>query len=140
MDIKSAKIFNFEYIVQDSDLDIFHHVNNSKYFVIFEKARWDFITNNGFTVEKIQKEKRGPVLLEVKVRFKRELKSGDVINIVSQASEFDGRFLTVHQIMKRDSENCCEAFFKLGFFDTEKRKMLHPDKEWIEACGIILEE
>ena len=130
--------FKFEYQIQEKDLDIFGHVNNANYFIIFEMARWDFITKNGFGLERVMKEQRGPVLLESKVRFRKELKNRDQIIIHSQAEEYDGRFLTLHQQMKRDQRLCCDAHFKIAFFDTAARKMLTPAPEWLKACGIIL--
>ena len=131
--------FKFNYQIEEKDLDVFGHVNNANYFRIFEMARWDFITENGFGLERIMKENRGPVLLEASIRFRKELKNRDQIIIHSQAKEFDGRFLTLNQQMKRDGRLCCEANFKLAFFDTVARKMLTPDLEWLKACGIIEE-
>ncbi len=131
------KEFLFEYQIQEKDLDVFAHVNNANYFIIFEMARWDFITKNGFGLERVMKEKRGPVLLETQVRYRKELKNRDKIVIHSQAQNFDGRFLTLKQQMKRDGKLCCEAHFKIAFFDTEARKMLVPDPEWLKACGVI---
>lgn len=129
--------FQFNYQIQEKDLDVFGHVNNANYFVIFEMARWDFITKNGFGLDRVMREKRGPVLLESNVRYRKELKNRDRIVVHSQAIEFDGRFMTLKQEMKRDERLCCEAIFKIAFFDTQLRKMLTPDREWLKACGII---
>ena len=46
----------FEFVVQETHLDSFGHMNNAVYLEIFENARWDFIHNRGFGYKHIQQE------------------------------------------------------------------------------------
>jgi len=136
MQIKSRKTYEFEYIIKETDLDVFGHVNNANYLKIYELARWDFIEKNGFGLERIKKEMKGPVLLEVKLNFRRELKNREKIKVKSFADKIDGKFMWLSQEMIRGEDLCSKASFMVAYFDLKERKMLPPSPEWLAACGI----
>ncbi len=136
MQIKSKKTYEFEYTIQETDLDVFGHVNNANYLKIYELARWNFIERNGFGLDRIKKELKGPVLLEVTVNFRRELKNRDKIKVISVADKIEGKFMWLKQEMRRGEDLCSKATFTVAFFDLKSRKMLPPSNEWLAACGI----
>ena len=141
MEILKAEKFEFNYQVQEKDLDVFGHVNNANYLNYYEMARWDFITKNSFGLDLIMKERKGPVLLGVDLQFRRELKNRDQIVITSQAEKIDSRkFFHLYQEMIRveDQKLASKATFTVAYFDLNKRKMLAPDEKWLKACGITL--
>ena len=76
------KIFEYTVLILESHLDSFGHMNNATYLKLYEEARWDFITANGFGLEVIQREQKGPVILDLQVRFKREIKNREKIKKV----------------------------------------------------------
>ena len=80
-------VFEYEVLIREMHLDSFGHVNNAAYVMLYEEARWDFITKNGFGLDYIQKQQAGPVILDLSVRFKRELKNREKIIIKSKAVE-----------------------------------------------------
>ena len=128
----------FEYRVQVKEfhLDTFGHVNNAMYLALYEEARWDFITQNGFGLDRIKSEKAGPVLLETTVKFKRELINREWITITSNPGEVNGKLMTIHQFMlKSDGKIASEASFVIGFMDLKERKLVAPPPEWLAACG-----
>ncbi len=43
----------YEVLILESYLDSFGHVNNAAYLTLFEEARWDFITKNGYGLNKV---------------------------------------------------------------------------------------
>ena len=67
---------NFEYTLQikEHHLDSFGHVNNAVYLALYEEARWELITHNGYGMDEVKKFRQGPVVLDVKVRFRKEMK------------------------------------------------------------------
>ncbi len=139
MKIVSAEEFQYHYQVLGTDLDVFGHVNNARYLNIYEMARWDFIESRGFGLKKIQKEKKGPVLLNVNLQFRRELKNLDKIIVNSKAIKIEGKYMTLYQEMMRGEDLCSKAEFLVGFFDMQMRKLLTPSQEWLDTCGVILE-
>lgn len=132
------EIFEFEVVIKESHLDSFGHVNNAVYVQLYEEARWDFITKNGFGLDVIQRDQVGPVLLDLKVRFKREIKNREVIRICSQSIELvSPKIMVLEQKMFNASGKVAsEALFTVGFFDMKTRKLIDASPEWLRAVGI----
>jgi len=117
--------------VKEFHLDTFGHVNNAQYLALYEEARWDFITANGFGLDRIKNEKAGPVLLETTVKFKRELVNREWITIQSSPGEVNGKFMVINQVMiKGDGKIASEASFTVGFMDLKERKLVVPPPDW----------
>ena len=132
------EIFEYELVIKESHLDSFGHVNNAAYVQIYEEARWDFITKNGFGLEVIQKDQVGPVLLDLQVKFKREIKNREIIKIQSQTRELmNSKMMILEQKMiKSDGRIASEAVFTVGFFDMKLRKLIDASPSWLKAVGI----
>jgi YbgC/YbaW family acyl-CoA thioester hydrolase len=131
-------IFEYDVQIKEIHLDSFGHVNNAVYVQLYEEARWDFITKNGFGLEVIQREQVGPVLLDLQVRFKREIKNREFIKIQSQTREIiSSKIILLEQKMiNSDGKIASEALFTVGFFDMQERKLITPPQEWLAAVGI----
>jgi acyl-CoA thioester hydrolase len=130
--------FKFDYRVQVKEfhLDTFGHVNNAMYLVLYEEARWDFITTNGFGLDRIKADKMGPVIIEAQVKFKRELVNREWINIQSCPGEVNGKLMEINQqIVRPDGKVASEAKFLVGFMDLKERKLIVPPQDWLKACG-----
>lgn len=130
--------FEYEVLIQEFHLDSFGHVNNAVYVELYEEARWDFITKNGFGLDYIQKHQMGPVILDLQVRFKRELKNREKIKIISCTKEIvSPKIMVLEQIMfKPDGKVASEAIFTVGFFDMKERKLVNSSPEWLKAIGV----
>lgn len=123
--------------ISESHVDSFGHLNHARYFELFEQARWDIITERGFGIETINQTKTGPVILEVNVRFMRELAPREAVVIRSELISYErkvGKFR--QQIVKADGGVACDAVFSFGLFDLERRKLVDPSPEWAHAVGI----
>ena len=131
-------IFEYDVQIKEIHLDSFGHVNNAVYVQLYEEARWDFITKNGFGLGVIQREQVGPVLLDLQVRFKREIKNREFIKIQSQTREIiSSKIILLEQKMiNSDGKIASEALFTVGFFDMQERKLITPPQEWLAAVGI----
>jgi YbgC/YbaW family acyl-CoA thioester hydrolase len=132
------EIFEYKVEIKENHLDSFGHVNNAIYVQLYEEARWDFITKNGFGLEKIQRDQVGPVLLDLKVRFKREIKNRETILITSQSIEIISPKIMVleQKMLKADGKVASEAIFTVGFFDMKERKLIDASADWMKAVGI----
>ena len=118
-------------------LDTFGHVNNATYLQLFEEARWDWITQNGYGLERVQRERKGPTILEINLVFRRELKNRQWIEIVSWMQDYPSRVGTcLQQMLDPDGKVLCEARLVIGLFDLEARKMIQPTPEWRAALGL----
>ncbi len=134
----SSATFEYDVLIREVHLDSFGHVNNAAYIMLYEEARWDFITKNGFGLDVIEKVQMGPVILDLKVRFKRELKNREEIKIISRPIEIvSPKILILEQSMiKADGKVSSDALFTVGFFDMRERKLINATPEWLEAVGI----
>ena len=132
------EIFEYEVVIKENHLDFLGHVNNTVYVQLYEEARWDFITKNGFGLDVIQRHQVGPILLDLKVRFKREIKNREVIRIQSQSIELISPKIMVleQKMLKADGKVASEALFTVGFFDMQARKLTDASPEWLKAVGI----
>jgi thioesterase-3 len=135
---RGLSIFHHEYpvLIRESHLDVFGHVNNAAYLQIFEEARWDWITRNGFGLKEIRERGIGPVVLEAKVRFQREATNRESMVVKSRTLVYDGKVGKVEQVMFRaDGKACCTAEFTIALFDMKARKLIAPTAEWLKAVG-----
>ena len=131
-------VFEYEVEIKEHHLDSFGHVNNAVYVKLYEEARWDFITKNGYGLEVITRTQKGPVLLDLKVRFKRELKNRERITIHSKVIEIvNSKMVVLEQVMKKaDGKISSEAVFTIGFFDMKERKLVDASPEWLKSIGL----
>lgn len=131
-------IFEYQVLIRENHLDSFGHVNNAVYVQLYEEARWDFITKNGFGLDVVQQHQKGPVLLDLQVRFKREIKNRELIKITSQTIEIrNSKIMKLEQKMfKADGKIASEALFTVGFFDLKERKLINAEPEWLIAIGV----
>lgn len=131
-------IFEYELQIKESHLDSFGHVNNAVYLELYEEARWDIITKNGYGLEHVQKTQKGPVILDIKIRFRRELKNREKIIIKTQVKEIvNSKIVVLEQSMiKEDGKTASDAIFSIGFFDMKERKLIDASSEWLKSIGV----
>lgn len=130
------KKFEHQVIIRETLLDIYGHVNNAAYFQLLEESRWDFITQQGYGLDKINQLKIGPVLLETKAKFLKELKGREQVTISMQVLEYRGKISRIQQLItKADGQVATEAEFTVALFDLRQRKLVEPTPEWLDAIG-----
>jgi thioesterase III len=128
----------YEILIVERHLDTFGHVNNATYLDLLEAARWDWITANGYGLERIRELKHGPTILEIRMQFKREILNRQRIKISSWVESYEGKVGTVIQQMHNEAGVlCCEAHFVMGLFDLENRRLVLPTAEWKQALGLV---
>jgi thioesterase-3 len=124
-------------VVSEAHLDSFGHVNNARYLEMLEQARWDLITERGFGIDMIRKSRTGPTILEINIRFLREIGARDAIVIRTEMISYDRKIGKLRQQMiKSDGNVACEAVFTIGLFDLERRRLIEPTAEWAYAVGL----
>ena len=118
-------------------IDSFGHVNNSSYLVLYEEARWDILNQGNWELDKIKKEKIGPVLLNVNLSFRSELALGEKIIITGVLKEIKNRkVVTFYQEMiKANNIVASTALFEIGLFDLKSRKLINITDEWLGVLG-----
>lgn len=127
----------YELVIHERHLDTFGHMNNATYLEILEEARWDLITRNGFGLEEITRRQQGPTILEINLKFSREIKNRQRITIKSWTDSYTGKIHKfTQQMLDEKGEVSCEASFVIALFDLQARKLLSPTPEWRRALGL----
>lgn len=125
----------YQVAIIEGHLDTFGHVNNARYLDLYEEARWDLISNNGYGLARIQELKQGPVVLELNLVFKREITNREVITIETEPVELDHPLVMQlkQRMIKADGSVASTLDLKVGLMDMNKRKLIGPTPEWLEA-------
>lgn len=126
-------------LIDESHLDFLGHVNNVAYLQLFEKARWQMITERGYGLKKMNELKQGPIILKITIQFKKEVLLRTKMTIESQTISYAGKVGIITQRMVSETgELHCEAELAIGLFDLRDRKLVEPTQEWMIACGVIV--
>ncbi len=134
--LTNQPIHVYPILIRESHLDTFGHVNNATYLSLFEEARWELITSNGFGLQEVKRSGTGPVILEIQIKYQKELKLRENIRIETQLLDVQGKLQTLQQvILNEKNEVCSTAVFKFGLFDTKERKLIQPTPAWLKAIN-----
>lgn len=129
--------FEYKFKVLEGHLDTFGHVNNATYLQLFEESRWDFITTNGWGLKEVQERQMGPVILELNLKFKKEITNRETITIHSESRDMENKLvMNLHQEMKKeDGQVAAILDLKVGLMDLSKRRLIPPTDEWFKCIG-----
>lgn len=131
-----AETFKYKVTIREVHIDSYGHVNNATYMSLYEEARWELITSHGYGFYKIHELKKGPVVLEVSLKFLREIRLRENITITCEIVDYKGKVgRMLQKMIKEDGTIASEAIFTFGLFDIEKRKLIDPTPEWRKAIG-----
>ncbi|MBI3541449.1 MAG: acyl-CoA thioesterase [Deltaproteobacteria bacterium] len=137
--MSQAAEFAYELMIRELHLDTFGHVNNATYADLFEEARWQLITQNGYGLKEVQERKIGPVVLEMDIKFLRELTLRERVKIVSKMLSYEKKIARMSQIIYNEKgEEACTGLYTFGLFDLKARKLIPPTPEWLKAIGWII--
>ena len=130
-------LFTHEVTIRESHLDVFGHMNNAAYLVLFEEARWEFITRNGYGLEEVKKYHKGPVVLQLDMKFRKEILLREKIRITVEPLESRGKLSHFRQeMLKADGTVAAELELTFGLFDLQTRKLIEPTPEWKQAIRL----
>jgi len=134
-------VHEYSIVIREHHPDTFGHVNNAAYLEILEEARWDLIARNGYGLEDVQRLRVGPTVLEVQLRFVREIRNRQRVTIRTWLESYKGKVGKLAQQIQDDvGEVCTEALFTIGLFDMTTRRLVRPTPEWITALGLRAED
>ncbi len=136
------KKFEHTLTIKEKHLDTFGHVNNAVYLELYEQARWDFITEEGYGLNEVQNSGLGPVILELNLKFKAEIKNREEIRIESQFKELKNPLVMVlsQKMINAQNKVASELELTVGIMDLRKRKLVRPHIKWLKAIGLSEKE
>lgn len=132
-----TKLAEYPLLVRESHVDSLGHMNNATYLAVFEEARWEVITQNGYGFGEVHKRGQSPVILEVNLKFLKEIRLREQIRITTELVDYPGKVGHLkQQMIKPDGSVAAEAVFTFGLFDLKQRKLIEPTPEWRKAVGL----
>ncbi len=127
----------YEVMIRESHVDTFGHINNAAYLTLFEEARWDFITKNGYGLKRVQELQKGPVILKLSMKFRKEITLREKIGITFELLGTKGLLSHYRQLMiKENGTVATELELTFGLFDLRTRRLIPPTPEWKKAIGL----
>jgi thioesterase III len=128
---------SYKLMIREFHLDAYGHVNNAMYLTMYEEARWEQVTANGYGFNRVHETGIGPVILEIKVKFLKELRLRETIEIRTQVTMARGLTCRLsQQMINEKNEIASQAEFTFGLFDLKKRKLIPATPEWSKALGL----
>ncbi len=120
--------------ILEHHLDTFGHVNNAKYLEFFEGARWESITARGYGVEEVLTSGIGPVVLELTIKFRKELRLREEATVSLKWEVISTKMCIARQeIHNSQGELCTISEAKFGLIDTRLRKLVPMTEKWLRA-------
>ncbi len=126
------KEYQYKLQIRERHLDTFGHVNNATYLEIFEEARWEMIEKAGWGLEEIKKKKVGPVILEINIKYQKEVLNREFVTVLTRLLERKNKKITLikQEIINEKGELTTTIELTLGFMDLEKRMLIIPPQSW----------
>ncbi len=130
------RTYTYPVTILERHLDTFGHVNNAIYLEIFEEARWDILVQHDFGMNRIHASGVGPTILEINIRFMKELRLRTEVVVKTQFFNSTSKVSTIKQWLEdKAGVQYCLAEFKIGLFDLKLRKLIMPTPEWLKVVS-----
>lgn len=125
--------------VRHYELDSLGHVNHAVYHQYGEVARLEWFESVGGGGSGLREAKLAPVLLESHIRFRRELRAGDVVDVTCVVTLGEGKtFRMDNEIRKTDGTVSAEISSTLGLMDLVRRKLVEDPRGEFVRAGLAL--
>lgn len=123
--------------VRVSDLDPQLHVTGAAYHQYADHSRFACVQAAGVSVDELIADGFGPVNLETTIKFHRELRGGDTVDVSCAWLWGTGKTYRVEQTLTRaDGEVAATVTNVSGLLDLKARRLVtDPAREWAARAG-----
>jgi acyl-CoA thioester hydrolase len=116
-----------------ADMDFNQHMRNAAFLGCSEDTRMRFLESHGWSMAEFQKRRLGPVVLEDRLVYKKELRLLEPfrVDLAVAAITEDGRRMKVRNRFFRDADDvlCAVVDSVVLWFDLAERKPVAPPPE-----------
>ncbi|MFC9895756.1 acyl-CoA thioesterase [Nocardia sp. NPDC127579] len=128
--------FSVPITVRGYELDSLGHVNQAVYLQYAEHARWELLRAAGVGQDKLLSSGFAPVVLENNIRYQRELRGGDEIEVTCEFLWGEGKTFRMRQeIRKLDGTVSATVTVTGGVMDLNARKLVADPRERFRALS-----
>ncbi|WP_395297819.1 acyl-CoA thioesterase [Kitasatospora hibisci] len=130
------KDFAVRVTVRGYETDAQGHLNQAVYLQYAEHARWELLQAAGVRQADLLARGVGPVVLETTVRYLRELRAGDEVDVSCRFIWAGGKTFRVAQTVTRaDGVVAAEVTCVGGFLDLAQRRLVADSREPMTALA-----
>ena len=135
-----ADPFQVRIKVRGYELDTQGHLNQSVYLQYGEHVRWELLSAAGISQDALISSGVGPVQLEATIRYRRELRGGDEVDVTCDFEWGGGRTFQIHQDYRRtDGVVAAELTGVVGVLDLKTRRLVADPAERFRALAAVPE-
>ncbi|MGW0467927.1 acyl-CoA thioesterase [Streptomyces sp. NPDC003027] len=128
--------FSVAVAVRGYETDTQGHLNQAVYLQYAEHARWSLLRKAGIRQTDLLEKGVGPVALEVTVRYQRELRAGDEVEVTCAFLWGEGKTFRIEQtIRKEDGTVAAEVTGVGGLMDLKARRLVEGPREYFRALA-----
>ena len=125
-----------------ADMDFNQHMRNAAFLGCSEETRMQYLDANGWTMKEFQKRALGPVVLEDRIQYKKELALLEPfrVDLALSAATPDVSRMRIRNRFFRDSDDalCAIVDSVVLWFDLAARKPVVPPEK-LAQCWLALE-
>jgi acyl-CoA thioester hydrolase len=131
-----ADVFRVRITVRGYELDTQGHLNQAVYLQYGEHARWECLRAAGISQAGLIAAGIGPVALEVTVRYLRELRGGDEVDVSCGFGWGTGKTFRIEQEYRRpDGDPVASLTGVGGLLDLHERRLVADPGERLRALA-----
>jgi acyl-CoA thioester hydrolase len=121
----AARPFTVAVTVRGYETDTQGHLNQSVYLQYAEHARWSVLQAAGIRQSDMVDRRIGPVTIETTIRYLRELRAGDDVEVSCVFVWGEGKTFRIEQrITKADGTPAAEIDAVGGLMDLQERRLV----------------
>ena len=124
--------FRLRMAVRSYELDPQRHVNGAVFHQYADHSRFECVRAAGVVIDDLIADGMGPVNLETTIRFLRELRGGDEVDVTCAFGWGAGRTHTVeHEVRRTDGVVAAQVRTVSGLLDLRTRRLVtDPAAVW----------
>ena len=123
----TSSTFQLRFTVRSYELDTQGHLNSAVYHQYAEHVRWECLRAAGVPLERLFESGVGAVQLECTIRFRRELRAADEVEVSCRFVGGEGKtFQIAQQFRRADGTLVAELDCRCGLLDLTERRLV-PD-------------
>ncbi|WP_030058224.1 MULTISPECIES: acyl-CoA thioesterase [Streptomyces] len=128
--------FTTRITVRGYETDTQGHLNQAVYLQYAEHARWEYLQAAGIRQAELVAKGVGPVVLETTVKYLRELRAGDSVDVSCSFTWRDGKtFRVVQRLTREDGVLAAEITGVGGILDLAERRLVADPREPLRALA-----
>ncbi|GDX79114.1 hypothetical protein LBMAG42_09250 [Deltaproteobacteria bacterium] len=129
--------YRYPTTISPTQIDVLGHLNNAAYLAIFEAARWDVLRETGVAWDTLVSLGVSPVILEINLKFRREVRDGESLIVESTFSRTGPRRFIARQKMVDQAGKLRASAELVGtFFDVVNRRIVDAPAALLQALGL----